>query len=97
MLDKCNELADASGLSQEAHLTSVDTMGASHVGGTARMGASVKDSVVDKHCRSHDVKNLYIADASVLVTQGCGDSPSLTISALALKAAAHIIGSARRS
>ncbi len=47
-------------------------------------------SVVDPCGQVHGTDNLYIADASVLVTQGAGDSPSLTIQALALRTAANI-------
>ena len=33
--------------------------------GTCRMGSNPATSVVDLHCRSHELNNLYIADASV--------------------------------
>jgi len=69
---------------------------ASHVGGTCRMGADPGTSVVSAYGRSHDVPNLFIADASVLPGQGAGDSPSLTIQALALRTAEHIVTLARR-
>jgi len=44
---------------------------------------------VDAHGRAHGIPNLFIADASALVSQGAGDSPSLTIQALALRSARH--------
>jgi choline dehydrogenase-like flavoprotein len=90
MIKRCGEVADASGVKTVATFTSLDTMGSTHVGGTARMGTSSGNSVVDSFGRSHDVKNLFIADSSVFVSQGCGDSPSLTIMALALRTAEHI-------
>jgi choline dehydrogenase-like flavoprotein len=90
MMQRCGELADVSGVEKVAIFTCLDTMGSTHVGGTARMGTSSKDSVVDSFGRSHDVKNLFIADTSVFVTQGCGDSPSLTVMSLALRTAEHI-------
>ncbi|MGL5011160.1 MAG: GMC oxidoreductase, partial [Paracoccaceae bacterium] len=40
-------------------------------------------------CRSHDPKNLFIVDASVLPTSAAVN-PALTIAALALRAADHI-------
>jgi choline dehydrogenase-like flavoprotein len=61
----------------------------SHQCGTARMGHDPRVSVVDAHCRSHDLKNLFIVDASVLPTSAAVN-PALTIAALALRAADHI-------
>jgi choline dehydrogenase-like flavoprotein len=62
----------------------------SHQCGTARMGADPKASVVDTFCRSHDHKNLFIVDASVLPTSAAVN-PALTIAALALRAGRHIL------
>ena len=39
---------------------------------------------------------LVVADASVLVTEGAGDSPSLTLQALALRAGEALAERARR-
>ena len=60
------------------------------------MGTDPRASVVSAYGRSHDVPNLFITDASVLPGQGAGDSPSLTIQALALRTAEHIVTLARR-
>lgn len=57
----------------------------SHQCGTARLGTDPAQSVVDLDCRSHDIPNLWIADASVLPTSAAVN-PALTIAALALKA-----------
>lgn len=62
----------------------------SHQCGTARMGDDPATSVVNAQCRSHDITNLYVVDASVLPTSAAVN-PSLTIAALALRAADHII------
>ena len=62
----------------------------SHQCGTARMGTDPATSVVDTFCRSHDHKNLFIVDASVLPTSAAVN-PALTIAALALRAGRHII------
>lgn len=61
----------------------------SHQCGTARMGNDPKTAVVDTDCRSHDVENLFITDASVLPTSAAVN-PALTIAALAIKAGAAI-------
>ncbi len=63
-----------------------DSFSASQVFGTCRMGNDPAASVVDANCRSHDHPNLYIADASVFPSSGGGESPSLTIFALAVRA-----------
>ena len=62
----------------------------SHQCGTARMGADPTTSVVDAVCRSHDHPNLRIVDASVLPTSAAAN-PSLTVAALALRTARHIM------
>ena len=90
-------LADASRVAQVVgQVSAFDTPNATHVGGTCRMGSDRKTSVVDAHGRVWGVPNLVVADASVLVTQGAGDSPSLTIQALALRAAEELAERARR-
>ncbi len=55
---------------------------------TTVMGAK-HDSVVDKDCRAHDHRNLYILGSSVFPT-GSTANPTSTLAALALRAAKHI-------
>ncbi|PYV14929.1 MAG: GMC family oxidoreductase, partial [Acidobacteria bacterium] len=62
---------------------------ARHLLGTCRMGNDPKTSVIDKHHRTHDVANLFIADGSSLTTGGRGQ-PTCTIQALAYRAADEI-------
>ncbi len=66
-----------------------------HLGGTARMGADPRTSVVDSDCRSWDIKNLWVCDGSVFPTVG-GVNPALTIQAVALRTADRIETLARR-
>jgi choline dehydrogenase-like flavoprotein len=61
-----------------------------HFMGTARMGDDPASSVVDRWCMSHDVANLGIIDGSVFVTAGSAN-PTSTITALALRAADHLV------
>ncbi|HZL42095.1 MAG TPA: GMC family oxidoreductase [Verrucomicrobiae bacterium] len=63
--------------------------GGQHQAGTCRMGNDPKTSVVDRHCRVHDINNLFVMDASVHVTNG-GFNPVLTIMAIAYYASDHI-------
>ena len=61
----------------------------SHVMGTVRMGDDPATSVVDAYGRFHDLQNLVVADSSVFVT-ACGYGPTLTLAALAARAAAEL-------
>ena len=66
-----------------------------HLLGTCRMGDDPAESVVDRFNRSHDVPNLFICDGSSMVSSGRGQ-PTMTIMALAFRAAEHIAEFARR-
>ena len=57
-----------------------------HEVGTARMGADPHSSVVNPHMQAHDVKNLFVCDGSVFVTNP-DKNPTLTINALSWRAA----------
>lgn len=61
----------------------------SHQCGTARIGTGPATSVCDPFGRTHDHRNLYICDASLLPTSAAVN-PSLTIAALALRQADHL-------
>ena len=65
-----------------------------HLNGTARMGSSPSDSVVNADCRSWDIPNLWICDGSVFPTVG-GVNPSLTIQAIACRTGDRIAELAR--
>jgi choline dehydrogenase-like flavoprotein len=87
--DRCKELLDAAGAEEIwAPEYNEQTIGA-HLLGTCRMGDDPEESVVDRHHRSHDVRNLFICDGSSMVTSGRGQ-PTNTIMALAFRAADHI-------
>ncbi|WP_327051814.1 GMC family oxidoreductase [Halomicrococcus gelatinilyticus] len=60
-----------------------------HHMGTTRMGTDPDGSVVNPRLRTHDLRNLSVASSSVFVTGGALN-PTLTIAALALKAAEHV-------
>lgn len=70
--------------------SSYDRVAATHVFGTCRMGTDGSDSVVDTAGQAYDFDNLAIVDASVFPSSGGGESPSLTIQALAIRAADRI-------
>ncbi|NNE91284.1 MAG: GMC family oxidoreductase [Verrucomicrobiales bacterium] len=89
MAKTAREILKASGVTELVEeYGSLSHFSATHVFGTCRMGENPDDSVVDEFGRSHRWKNLQIMDASVFPSSGGGESPSLTIEALALRAAA---------
>jgi choline dehydrogenase-like flavoprotein len=63
--------------------------------GTARMGDNPRTSVVNKWNQSHDIKNLFIADASVFVSAGW-QNPTMTICALAMRASEYLAEEMRK-
>ena len=78
-------------------LTDIQASGllfAAHQIGTHRMGRDPGTSVVDADLRAHDVPNLYLVGAGAFVTASASP-PTLTIAALAIRAAEHIAGSLR--
>ena len=60
-----------------------------HHGHSRRMGDNPKTSVVDAQCRTHDHRNVFIVGSSVFPTVG-SPNPTLTLAALALRAAKDI-------
>ncbi len=93
--DRAVEILEASG-AREIWRNPIDggTIQA-HLLGTCRMGNDPTTSVVDKYHRSHEVSNLFICDGSSFVSSGRGQ-PTMTIQALAFRAAEQIGGFARR-
>jgi choline dehydrogenase-like flavoprotein len=69
--------------------------GSVHLLGTCRMGNDPGTSVVDKYNRAHGIPNLFVVDGSSLVTCGRGQ-PTLTIQALAFRAAENAARMAKR-
>jgi choline dehydrogenase-like flavoprotein len=63
-----------------------------HNMGTVRMGADPRSSVVDPAGRLHQFDNVVVADSSVFVTSA-GYGPTLTLAALAARAAHLLVGS----
>jgi choline dehydrogenase-like flavoprotein len=66
-----------------------------HVIGTARMGLSGDDAVVDRDGRAFDVPNLYISDNSTFPS-ALSVNPALTIMALSLRTADKFLERERR-
>ena len=60
-----------------------------HPCGTCRFGDERASNVLDRNCRTHDLENLYVVDASFMPRSGA-INPSLTIAANALRVAPQI-------
>jgi choline dehydrogenase-like flavoprotein len=93
--DRSMELLDAAGAKSSWRFSRDPWFPQVHLLGTCRMGNDPKTSVVDRHHRAHDVPNLIIVDGSSFVTSGRGQ-PTMTIQALAFRAAEHAARAAKR-
>lgn len=60
-----------------------------HPQGGNIMGKDPKESIVDSYCKSHEISNLYVCDASVFPTS-VGVNPQLTVLMLATLASEHM-------
>jgi choline dehydrogenase-like flavoprotein len=89
------ELLDAAGAKQKWSFPIEEQAFGVHLLGTCRMGNDPKTSVINADHRTHDVKNLFLCDGSSLVTSGRGQ-PTMTIEALAFRAADRIRDVAKR-
>jgi len=86
-------ILDAAGAQKTWNSETAPQTSGVHLLGTCRMGDDPATSVVDKYHRSHDVSNLFICDGSSLVSSTRGQ-PTMTIMALAFRAAENIIAAA---
>jgi len=68
--------------------------GMGHFAGTHAMGASRHDSVVDSYQRSWDHRNLFLVGSGSFPTMGTSN-PTLTLAALTIRTAEHLIASLR--
>jgi choline dehydrogenase-like flavoprotein len=64
--------------------------GEAHQSGTHRFGDDPKTSVLDRNCRSHEVDNLDVVDASFFPSSAAVN-PALTIMANALRVGEHLL------
>ncbi len=69
----------------------VPIAGVAHQAGTCRFGTDPATSVVDVHCKAHELDNLYVADTSFFPSIGAVN-PALTAIANAIRVGEHIAG-----
>ncbi|MGH9469484.1 MAG: GMC oxidoreductase [Terriglobia bacterium] len=96
MVETQREMFKAAGIEVLSERTKPLTPGWSiHEAGTARMGDDPRRSVLNRFNRCHEIKNLYVTDASCFVSS-TEKNPTLTILALAMRAADHIADEMKR-
>jgi choline dehydrogenase-like flavoprotein len=94
MQDRGVEIMEAAGAQRVIRAPIGEQNFSVHLLGTCRMGNDPRTSIVDRYHRTHDIRNLFICDGSSLVSSGRGQ-PTMTIQALAFRAADHIARFAR--
>lgn len=93
---KLEQVLDAADVAHGRHAKAVylhaklGVSGVSHQNGTMRFGSDPKTSVLDVHCRAHDLANLYVCDGSFFPSSSAVN-PSLTIMANALRVGDHLL------
>jgi choline dehydrogenase-like flavoprotein len=95
MADTARTVVRTAGGEIVEEVSALDVFAASHVLGTCRMGHDRRTSVADRDGFCHTAPNLAIADGSLLPSSGAGDSPSLTITAMAIRTADRLIERSR--
>jgi len=68
----------------------IPVAGVGHQSGTCRFGADPNTSVLDVHCKAHELDNLYVVDTSFFPSIGAVN-PSLTAIANALRVGDHLL------
>ena len=71
----------------------IDLIG-DHQMGTVRMGAKPEDSMLNRNCQLHDVKNVFVVDSSFMPS-GLGVNPMVSVVANALRIGTWIIEQTR--
>lgn len=67
-----------------------------HEAGIARMGSDPKKSVLNQFQQSHDIKNLFVMDASGFTSNPC-QNPTLTIMSLAVRSCDYLMAELQRN
>jgi choline dehydrogenase-like flavoprotein len=67
----------------------IPVAGCAHQAGTCRFGTDPATSVLDVHCKAHELDNLYVVDTSFFPSIGAVN-PALTAMANALRVGEHI-------
>ncbi len=97
MGDSAGEMLEAAGATNiHTYANPSAPRWALHEAGIARMGADPKKSVLTQFQQSHDVKNLFVMDASGFTSNPC-QNPTLTIMALCVRSCDFLMGELKRN
>jgi glucoside 3-dehydrogenase (cytochrome c) catalytic subunit len=92
MGDSAGEMLEAAGAKNiRAYAHASAPRWALHEGGIARMGVDPKKSVLNQFQQTHDIKNLFVMDASGFTSNPC-QNPTLTIMALCVRSSDYLLG-----
>ncbi len=95
-LEKCQTILEVSGgVRLGANETPHPGFDGENLVGLARMGDDPRTSVVNRSNRAHDVKNLWILDGASF-TSYAEKNPTLTVIAVAMRAADHLAEALRK-
>lgn len=86
---KCEKILEAMG-AENIYSSVSATPPQNLIAGGCRFGDDPKTSVLDRNCKSHDLENLYVVDASFMPTGG-SVAYTWTIYANALRVGEHIV------
>src|SRR5258708_1760654 len=67
-----------------------------HEAGIARMGADPRKSLLNQFQQTHDIKNLFVMDASGFTSNPC-QNPTLTIMSLAVRSCDYLMSEMKRN
>ncbi|HEY1262504.1 MAG TPA: GMC family oxidoreductase [Terriglobales bacterium] len=96
MADSAGELLEAAGAKNIKTFAGPPTgRWAVHEAGIARMGTDPKKSVLNQFQGLHDVKNVFVMDASGFPSNPC-QNPTLTIMALCVRSCDHLMEEMKR-
>ena len=97
MADAAAEMLEAAGAKHIEPWSVPDRMPGMgiHEAGVARMGADPKTSVLNPFQQTHDVRNLFVMDASGFPSSGC-QNPTLTIMALTVRSCDYLMNEMKR-
>jgi choline dehydrogenase-like flavoprotein len=68
----------------------IPVAGCAHQAGTCRFGSDPATSVLDEHCKTHELDNLYVVDTSFFPSIGAVN-PALTAIANAIRVGEHLL------
>ena len=95
--ESAGEMLEAAGAKNvRTHATPSAPRWAVHESGIARMGSDPRKSVLDQFQQTHDIKNLFVMDASGFTSIGC-QNPALTIMALCVRSCDHLMDEMKRN